>query len=110
MSTAFCYIYSGAGAFGAATAGGTPQAATEGDMLTLSPAGTTLTFSCADRASMGAAAAVPLCVLLVAGKPLREPIARHGPFVMNSRAELQTAFAEYQNGTFIKHKATQAAF
>jgi redox-sensitive bicupin YhaK (pirin superfamily) len=78
-------------------------------MLTLSPAGTSLTFSCADRDAEGAAAA-PLLVLLVAGKPLREPIARHGPFVMNSRAELQTAFAEYQNGTFIKHKATQVAF
>ena len=35
-------------------------------------------------------------VLLIAGQPLREPVASRGPFVMNSAAELATAFAEYQ--------------
>ncbi len=41
--------------------------------------------------------------LLLAGKPLREPVAWGGPIVMNTREELRRAFQEYQDGTFIKH-------
>ena len=38
--------------------------------------------------------------ILVAGRPIREPIAKYGPFVMNSREELLQAFQDYQNGRF----------
>ena len=38
--------------------------------------------------------------LLIAGKPLNESIARGGPFVMNTEAEVQQAFSDYRNGNF----------
>lgn len=45
----------------------------------------------------------PLRFLLISGKPIKEPVAWYGPIVMNTEAELKTAFEEYDNGTFIKH-------
>jgi quercetin 2,3-dioxygenase len=45
----------------------------------------------------------PVRFLLLAGKPLKEPVAWYGPIVMNTRRELEIAFEEYRNGTFIKH-------
>jgi len=41
--------------------------------------------------------------LLISGKPIREPVAWHGPIVMNTRAELETAVRELQSGGFIRH-------
>jgi quercetin 2,3-dioxygenase len=40
--------------------------------------------------------------LLISGKPIGEPVAWYGPIVMNTKEELQTAFEEYRQGTFIK--------
>jgi quercetin 2,3-dioxygenase len=40
-----------------------------------------------------------LRLLLLAGTPLAEPIAQHGPFVMNTEAEIRQAIADYRNGT-----------
>lgn len=39
-----------------------------------------------------------LRVLLIAGVPIKEPISRHGPFVMNTWQEIEQAFADYQSG------------
>jgi redox-sensitive bicupin YhaK (pirin superfamily) len=44
--------------------------------------------------------------LLMSGKPLHEPVAWYGPIVMNTQEELEIAFEEYRNGTFIKYKKT----
>jgi len=40
--------------------------------------------------------------LLISGQPLKEPVAWHGPIVMNTREELMQAFEELNNGTFIR--------
>lgn len=39
--------------------------------------------------------------LLISGKPLHEPIARHGPFVMNTEEEIRQALVDLRNGTFV---------
>jgi quercetin 2,3-dioxygenase len=40
--------------------------------------------------------------LLICGQPLHEPIARYGPFVMNTREEIEQAIQDLHNGTFIR--------
>ena len=45
---------------------------------------------------------VPARFLLLSGKPIGEPVAWYGPIVMNTQRELEIAFEEYRNGTFIK--------
>jgi hypothetical protein len=44
--------------------------------------------------------------LLISGCPVNEPVAWQGPIVMNTDAELETAFQEYRDNTFIKHDRT----
>ena len=39
-------------------------------------------------------------VLILSGEPIKEPIAAHGPFVMNTRQEIMQAFEDYENGKF----------
>lgn len=69
-----------------------------------------------DEVRLEASELQELRILLVAGKPLREPIARHGPFVMNTREEIEQAFKDYHAGRMgsiegeeERYRATQAA-
>lgn len=45
--------------------------------------------------------ATPVRFILVSGKPLREPIARYGPFVMNTEEEIEQTLRELRQGTFV---------
>jgi redox-sensitive bicupin YhaK (pirin superfamily) len=65
-------------------------------------AGTLVLYGPGDSVSV-TAENKPARFLLVAGKPLGEPVAWRGPIVMNTQEELRTAFREYQEGTFLRH-------
>jgi redox-sensitive bicupin YhaK (pirin superfamily) len=43
--------------------------------------------------------------ILVAGRPLGEPVVQYGPFVMNSREEIEQAFADYRDGRLVRARA-----
>jgi quercetin 2,3-dioxygenase len=64
----------------------------EGQLARLSDGGDTIAFALPPEAEQRAE------LLLLAGVPLDEPVARHGPFVMNTREQLVEAFTDYQNG------------
>jgi len=65
----------------------------DGEMAILTE-GDEVTFSVSEDAEKGAE------LLLLAGEPLDEPIARYGPFVMNTEEELHQAFVDFQSGNF----------
>jgi len=81
---ALAYVLSGAG-----TAGVERRPIETGRLVVFGP-GDTLTFE-GNRAGA-------LDVLLLGGRPIREPIATYGPFVMNTEAEIGAAFEDYQAG------------
>jgi hypothetical protein len=58
-------------------------------------------LSAGERVELRASAA-PARFLLLAGRPLREPIVQYGPFVMNTREEIEQALADYRSGAFTR--------
>jgi redox-sensitive bicupin YhaK (pirin superfamily) len=47
--------------------------------------------------------------ILVAGRPLGEPVVQQGPFVMNTREEIEQAFADYRNGKLVRARAAMSS-
>lgn len=84
---AFAYVIDGAGKFG-----DEGEHAGDGQMVLFAPDGDEV------RISNPAGAASDLEVLLIAGLPLHEPVARYGPFVMNTREEIYQAIEDYREG------------
>lgn len=84
---AFAYVVDGAGLFGPEDERGA-----DGHMVMFAPDGDVV------RIENPADAKGVLEVLLIAGVPLNEPIARYGPFVMNTEAEIHQAFEDYRRG------------
>jgi redox-sensitive bicupin YhaK (pirin superfamily) len=85
--SAFAYVVDGTGSFGAEGERGT-----DGQMVMFA------SDSDEVRIENSADAKTTLEVLLIAGVPLNEPIARYGPFVMNTEAEIHQAFEDYRRG------------
>jgi redox-sensitive bicupin YhaK (pirin superfamily) len=91
--TVFAYVIGGTGSFGA-----TETRAKNRDLLL---------FDDGDRLRVSAGEE-EVRFLLISGLPLAEPVAWRGPIVMNTREELETAFREYREGTFIKNNGKQS--
>ncbi len=87
--TVFAYITGGKGIFA-----DSEEVITEGTVVLFEPG---------DQVNI-TSGETGISILLISGKPLNEPVAWYGPIVMNTQEELQKAFEEYNNGSFIKHK------
>jgi len=103
---AFAYVFAGAGRFADASA---PQGVLlekevlgeEVNIRDLSGDRTLIRFGTGDEVTVQAGPD-GVRFLLVSGAPIEEPVAWHGPIVMNTRQELQEAMRDLRNDTFIK--------
>ena len=103
---AFAYVFQGQAAFADAS---TPTgvllekevAGQEVNIRDMSGNRTLIRFDTGDEVTVQAGEE-GVRFLLISGAPLQEPVAWHGPIVMNTKAELQTAMTELRNNTFIK--------
>jgi redox-sensitive bicupin YhaK (pirin superfamily) len=84
---AFAYIVDGSGLFGEEG-----EKAGDGQMIIFAPDGDGVQIENAPDAGEA------LDVLLIAGVPLNESVARYGPFVMNTQEEIHQAFEDYRMG------------
>ena len=105
-ANAFAYVFAGAGQFAEAS---DPMgvrvekdfAGQEVNIRDLPGNRTLVKFGNGDEVKV-TAGPEGLRFLLVAGRPIQEPVAWHGPIVMNTQAELMQAMNDLRNGTFIK--------
>jgi hypothetical protein len=102
---AFAYVFEGSGTFRDASEprGVLTEDVDGGDSMTRSRAGnrSLVLFDRGDEVVVQAGDE-GIRFLLVSGKPLEEPVAWHGPIVMNTDEELRQAYAELRSGTFIR--------
>ena len=103
---AFAYVFDGAGSFrDAARAEGVllekEYKGQELNIRDMSGNRTLVRFGTGDEVTV-TAGPKGIRFLLISGQPIKEPVAWHGPIVMNTRAELEQAMRELRNGTFIK--------
>lgn len=104
--SAFAYIFAGSGSFSDASKpfGVLTEKELDGEELTFrdqSGDRTLVVFDTGDEVTVQAGEK-GIRFLLVSGKPIQEPVAWHGPIVMNTRQQLNQAIRELQAGTFIK--------
>jgi redox-sensitive bicupin YhaK (pirin superfamily) len=103
---AFAYIFEGSGSFDGASKpfGALSESLVGGEeILVRDKVGnrSLVVFDSGDEVSVQAGEE-GIRFLLVSGRPLREPIAWHGPIVMNTQAEILKALTDLRDGTFIK--------
>ena len=103
---AFAYVFQGAGAFADASAPSgvlleKEVGGEEVNIRDLSGDRTLIRFGTGDEVTVQAGPE-GVRFLLISGAPINEPVAWHGPIVMNTREELQQAMRDLNNGTFIR--------